>query len=1228
MNNKKFRKLLRDPKLFFRDMYAKRVMKLKKYLPLKYEGNNQFTIVSAVYNVEKYLDEYFDSIVKQSLNFKKHIQIILVDDGSTDHSAEIIKRWQAKFPQNIHYFYKENGGQASARNLGLQHTQTEWVTFIDPDDFVSPNYFWEIDKVLHLEKEVTLISVPIAVYKENTGSYSYDTAPLSYCFKDNIKKIRISDLKNKIQLSVCSALFKTKVIQNNGLYFDEKIKPSFEDGKFVADYFLAQTNEYIYFLDTVYYFYRTREDGGSTTNTQWQKKEKYIDVFKHGYLVMFENYMKKYNNVPLNIQFTFLYFAIQYIKLLIKNEHAISFLTNYEKEEFLRLFYKCFNYIDKQTIMQFNLHGCSFFYKAGMINLFKNEEVNFTMVYVNKIDYSNNLIEIYFYAKDDVSMEYYINGKYSIPAFRKEKGYSFLDKTFINEYRIWIPIDEFSTTLEIKSKSIVKIVYNKQEYTGKFLLNTTTKNNPISITEKPWIFIDKETKADDNAEHLYRYIAKKHPNQPIYFVLNKDSIDWTRLKKSNFNLLEFNSPLFKRIYKEASVIFSSHCDKYFTEYFGRDTLKDKKFVFLQHGVIMHDLSEWLNNVPKIDIFCTSTIPEYNFIGGEKSPYKYSYEVKLTGLARHDMLMRKAKKYISSKNIVIMPTWRNHVVGPLKSGTVTRELNPDFKNTDYFKHWYEFLHSHEVKRILDEYGYTLTFIPHPNITDYLPLFNLPDYIESPINAEDFSIQDYLSRSCLLITDYSSITFDMAFLERGTLYYQFDSDTFFSGNHTSNQGYFDYKRDGFGPIAYSLQELLDSLQKFVMNHRRIYEPYKTRLKNLYPNRDGKNCKRIYDVVMSLQEPTPVIDEDRLSLLKNMINRSESIHAWDLAARRIQTLLDTGRLNAEETADYRHRYLNALFESKQFDTLQNLLPDYPDTAGYWHAKIDLYIGNAVKGAEFFAENEHIGTQNDLLIALLAASFHQAKRPSEKLFARIGTDLPDSYQPLLTVAQKLSEQNYFVALALLKTYIDSLDDRTKGYLKPELLASYLCMKLGNLQGAHQFLVAFEKHTQNDPSCRIAIARLAKLRGDSEKLFTQLNRAFEENLLLIPEDLTVDYLKKMYATGNTDGERYLLAQLRQKYPENPSLALYEAEKLAQNQDWESVTKILADFAQTSPETIYLYTTALCRLKNHQAAQCYFDSLSLQDTAAYWKLAAEIAEAKGDKVLQAECLKKQLACLE
>ena len=82
--NRKFRKLLRDPKLFFRDMYNKRSIQIKKYLLIKYNGTQQYTVVSAVYNVEKYLNDYFSSLTKQSLNFKKHIQLILVDDGSTD----------------------------------------------------------------------------------------------------------------------------------------------------------------------------------------------------------------------------------------------------------------------------------------------------------------------------------------------------------------------------------------------------------------------------------------------------------------------------------------------------------------------------------------------------------------------------------------------------------------------------------------------------------------------------------------------------------------------------------------------------------------------------------------------------------------------------------------------------------------------------------------------------------------------------------------------------------------------------------------------------------------------------------------------------------------------------------------------------------------------------------------------------------------------------------------
>ncbi|WP_208950547.1 glycosyltransferase [Rahnella sp. ChDrAdgB13] len=94
MLNRKVKKLIRDPKLFFSDMVKKQKKKINSIQPKEYNGNYQYTVVTAVYNVGRYLDEYFNSMVKQRLDFKKHINLILVDDGSTDESAEIIKSWK------------------------------------------------------------------------------------------------------------------------------------------------------------------------------------------------------------------------------------------------------------------------------------------------------------------------------------------------------------------------------------------------------------------------------------------------------------------------------------------------------------------------------------------------------------------------------------------------------------------------------------------------------------------------------------------------------------------------------------------------------------------------------------------------------------------------------------------------------------------------------------------------------------------------------------------------------------------------------------------------------------------------------------------------------------------------------------------------------------------------------------------------------------------------------
>jgi len=98
MFKRKIRKLIRDPKQFFFDMVIKRRRSIDFLKPKNRNGHYQYTIVSAVYNVDRYLDEYIDSVTKQRLDFKKHLNLILVDDGSTDNSAAIIHRWQAKYP--------------------------------------------------------------------------------------------------------------------------------------------------------------------------------------------------------------------------------------------------------------------------------------------------------------------------------------------------------------------------------------------------------------------------------------------------------------------------------------------------------------------------------------------------------------------------------------------------------------------------------------------------------------------------------------------------------------------------------------------------------------------------------------------------------------------------------------------------------------------------------------------------------------------------------------------------------------------------------------------------------------------------------------------------------------------------------------------------------------------------------------------------------------------------
>ena len=98
----------------------------------------KLSIIVPVYNVEKYLNRCIDSLLAQNL---PSYEILLINDGSTDRSYEIMQTYQAKYPDRIRLFSQPNSGQGAARNLGVQAALGEYITFVDSDDYVEKNCY-------------------------------------------------------------------------------------------------------------------------------------------------------------------------------------------------------------------------------------------------------------------------------------------------------------------------------------------------------------------------------------------------------------------------------------------------------------------------------------------------------------------------------------------------------------------------------------------------------------------------------------------------------------------------------------------------------------------------------------------------------------------------------------------------------------------------------------------------------------------------------------------------------------------------------------------------------------------------------------------------------------------------------------------------------------------------------------------------------------------------------
>lgn len=361
-----------------------------------------------------------------------------------------------------------------------------------------------------------------------------------------------------------------------------------------------------------------------------------------------------------------------------------------------------------------------------------------------------------------------------------------------------------------------------------------------------WLISERGVEAKDNGYVFFKYLRENHPEINVHYVIDSShKNDYERVKKFG-NIIEFGSDEHKIAFilcKYAISTHSGYLEPWSYKLFKLllDRKNKKSFVFLQHGIILSDLSEYINSSMFIDLFITTTTREYESLCGEKYGFSKGV-VQRTGLARYDNL----HDFNVKKQILLMPTWRKTIIKP--SYTKSESNDKDkiiFMNSDYYKMLNSLINNKKLIELLEINDIQMIFYPHFEIQPYKSSFSVNSDKIIIADKEKFEVQELLKSSALLITDYSSVAFDFAYMKKPVLYYQkFKDDKY-------NVGYFDYKLDGFGEQIFEEDKLVDVIGEYLMNNFVMKSKYTNRVDACFDIRDRKNCERIYQAILRIEK-----------------------------------------------------------------------------------------------------------------------------------------------------------------------------------------------------------------------------------------------------------------------------------------------------------------------------------------------------------------------------------------
>ncbi|MDD4112285.1 MAG: CDP-glycerol glycerophosphotransferase family protein [Herbinix sp.] len=733
------------------------------------EHNIQVSIIMPVYNVERYLRHCLDSLFSQTLEV---IEIIAVNDGSTDNSLSILEEYQRNKPEIMTVYTTENRGVSHARNFGMTKARGKYVQFVDSDDFIEKDMCEKLYKKAIADDNDMVICTRYNVYEDiHTGMLKRDHIKLELInssFNPYDEKYELAH----ILPFPWDKLYKRELLE--GMEFPENMR--FEDLVFVYQVVVKAKN--IGVVNEPLYNYRKTTQGGFLNTFSKQT----LDIIKAFELVF--DYMEKYNYMEHyhdELEYTCArHFLFRYITLF-KNENRGKGKLDIK----LEIINKTQDFLDSRTPNWRSNHYL--LYSSGWLKrklpLFMNRK---KMIRITKLrEYMPNRIY------DALKRLKNIFAK--LNKFRKSNG-----KISIIKKKL-----PFISVLLRRGPVYYTHLYEKLEVVHKDILLESKHGEDVAGNIFALLMELSKDKYQD-----YNVMLAMAPEYKASFRRLLDSYNI-----KNVNMIEIYSKDYDAALASAKYLIT---DTSFPPYF----IKKKEQVYLNtwHGTplkamgrIVPNREYALGNIQRNFLIADYLLYQNEFsrdvfMGDYMIKDIYEGKVLVSGYPRNSALLNEARREqirkdcnITNKKVVVyMPTWRG-LLHHKETDKQLRQLEQFFIDID--------------SKLDDSDAFYVKL--HPYVKDKMDYSGYSHIEEFPRKYETY---DFLCASDVLITDYSSIMFDYGVTKNKIILFSYDRDEYLQDRGL----YLDLDDLGL-PITETVEELIRELRAERKEYKEFYNRF---------------------------------------------------------------------------------------------------------------------------------------------------------------------------------------------------------------------------------------------------------------------------------------------------------------------------------------------------------------------------------------------------------------------